>query len=196
MYKNLKILTSNKSKIKEYKEFGLNMDIESGEDQKEIDSTDYHLIAAHKAFNSGLYTIVEDTILIVNGDIWHDIKFKREVIPNNMEFYLNKPISWIVSLSFMTEDYIYVFEGSIDGFIGEVYNSNCDVFFDFDLYVHVEHNNRLWSLQELKDKNMKSKYSARKFAIESLLSFISGDSITYVKKFNSNLPLWNGNYQS
>ena len=96
IHKNIKLVTSNELKIKEFKRFGLPFKVVKGVDLKEVDS-DYITVVTHKAIEAGEGMLVEDTVLLVNGEEIVDIKWRVEEIQK----LKNPEIKWITSLGIL-----------------------------------------------------------------------------------------------
>jgi hypothetical protein len=195
--RHYKILTSNETKIAEYKCLNLNIDIEKGDDLPEISSSDYHLIAAHKAKDAGIFNIVEDTIIIIEDYVCYDLKFKIQDILDNLDKYKGMKAKSVVTISYMNEYNIFTFEGIVEGVIDNLYQKNEDstVGFHFDSFLYVNHKGRSTSIQELKDKKEEEQYSARRKAAILMKRQLSGIH-SATKTYSKNIQKWKGDYQS
>lgn len=191
---NLVLKSSNEKKIEEYKSICQDLQVSSGDDLPEISTTDWSLIAAYKAKHCCDMEIVEDTIVTIDNKVVHDIKFRIEKIKENINEYVGMKASCIVSIAFKHSDYIFVLEGETKGEIGEIYQTDKDVF-DFDTIFYVEHEGKKISFQELKENGLKNKYSPRTKAIKNLERLINGERDAIAKVYTSALPVWKGKYQ-
>ena len=180
---NVTLVSSNKNKIEEFKKHVPELIIKSGLDRKEVFGTMNEVII-HKSKDSGEGYLVEDTILLINGEEVVDIKWKIE------ELKEGDKASWIVSLGYNSGNYIYIVRGIIEGYITlkkEIKNG-----FGFDPYFIPINCKEKLSLMELDQKGMKDKYSARKIALENFKKMKF--DINPIKV--SSIPNWTGKYQN
>lgn len=72
----IKLLTSNPFKLAEYNSFGLKgFQAIQGPDLAEVDA-DSRTVILHKAKDAGADCLVEDAVLLIDGQEWSDIKFR------------------------------------------------------------------------------------------------------------------------
>lgn len=178
-YKSISIVSSNEKKIREYKQFGLDVNVEKGLDLPEVDGNMNDVII-YKSLLAGTNKIVEDTILEVDGVEINDIRWKIKQMNKNAS------AKWIVSLGLNDGEYIRVYRGIINGEL--VKTENVSVF-GFDDYFIPEGSNL--TLAKLDKKGQKSLFSARRIACENLIE----DNIEFKKKIDK-IPEWKGNYQN
>lgn len=174
------LTTSNKNKIKEFKDIlGNDLIIQSGKDIKEVDGTMDEVIL-YKSLEAGKGFIVEDTILICDGKEVVDIRWNQEDKLKNI-----KTASWIVSLGYNDGKNLNVFRGIINGIIVE---PKCEGF-GFDPYFLPDGSDI--TLAELDKQGLKNNFSARKIALLNLKNnnFYSSIKINEIEK-------WNGKYQN
>lgn len=196
---NLKFSTSNKKKQEEISQVS-NIPFTHSIDLPEIDSNDYILVAAHKAKDIYQHTgiegiITEDSILIIDGVVCTDIKFKYEDFKNNISDYIGKPVSFVVTLSVVVGDNIYCFKNSIKGTLG---NENDDGYV-FDPYIFVDDNGTQKSLAKLEQENRKQLFSPRTGAIRLLEDYFNEKAVNNDNIYSFKLKeisRWQGNYQS
>ena len=183
----MKLVTSNKFKLKEFQRFGLNLDIASGLDLEEVDGTPEEVIT-YKAIEAGNNLMVEDTILIVDGVEIVDI---REKI-NDLHLLINKKAIWKVSIACVINDKIKIATAEIEGFISQpTHDLNKSFGFDPFFTVYSKDLDQNLSLSQLEDINKKDNYSARKKCIDNFLNE-KGDFKIITK---DNVPQWKGAYQ-
>ena len=189
IHKNIKLSTSNKQKIEEFKSFGLTFAITEGKDLKEIADTSRNVII-HKALDSGEGILVEDTVLLINGKEVVDIRWKIK----ELSTLKNPIIQWVTSLAILDNGKVYVYTGETDCSLidnAETLNVPDDAF-GFDPYLVPSPNGfkSPYTFYELKKRGEKSMFSPRKFATEALLNGIYSDVIDA-----STIPAWEGDYQ-
>ena len=179
MLSKYKLVSSNKRKLEEYKSFGLDFDIASGNDLPEVDSNSFDVIA-YKAEMNGIHTISEDTSLhIENSNVGVNIKW----MINHLSEFVGKKALWEVVLGKNDGKFIYVYQGLINGIIVEPRGKG----YAFDPFFQPENCN--FTLAELDEQNLKHKFSARKNVAENLLND------NYLKKFSLPLEVWQGKWQ-
>ena len=82
MFTRLTFVSSNENKLKEFGDLGLiNLDIETGVDLQEVDGTPDQVII-HKAMAAGADRMVEDSILVVNGETLMDARWRLSEVGN------------------------------------------------------------------------------------------------------------------
>ncbi len=183
----LKLVTSNLNKLREYQRYGLsNLKIEKGRDLPEVAGTDIEVIL-YKALDAGVNCIVEDTSLNVKGypDFGVNIRWAinnlKSVNPNGVH------AEWVVLLGVNDGVNINVYKGSVIGLIKPIENVPENAF-GFDPYFFPKGVNK--SLYDLEQENQKDKYSARKIAVSNLIK----DSSILTKSIEK-IPKWTGKYQ-
>jgi len=176
--KELFIVTSNPKKLKEYNDFGLSLKAKVGKDLPEVDSNIDDVIT-YKSLDAGINTIVEDTVLVVDGKEIVDIRWRIK------EMNENAPATWIVSLGVNDGVKIKVYRGYINGMLVK---KDDITGFGFDEYF-VPYGTDL-TLGELDRIGQKPEYSARKMAVENLLE----DNLYFDVNIND-IKEWKGNYQ-
>ena len=180
----MKLVSSNKFKLAEFRRFGLDIDIQEGLDLKEVLGTSKEVVI-YKAIEAGTNLIVEDTILTIDGEEIVDIREKISSINQ----YKGKQALWTVSLACVVNGKVYVTQASIEG---EIKESQTDITkaFGFDPFFYPKTDMNL-SLHSLELIGLKDSFSARKKAIEQ---FISKNENFEIIKLNDIQP-WTGKYQ-
>jgi inosine/xanthosine triphosphate pyrophosphatase family protein len=183
----LKLVTSNKHKLNEFRRFGLTLEMSPGLDLKEVSGTSKQVIL-HKALEAGNNLLVEDTILTINGVEVVDIRAKINELNNQPE----ANAVWTVSLAALQDDNVYTASASIKGTIKVLNRDIPKDAFGFDPYFLPDGHPMKLSLYDLEKQGQKDLYSARKQAI---INFINqtGDFSTTLKK---DIKKWEGEYQS
>jgi len=176
--KELVIVTSNKKKLQEYNDFGLDVTAEPGLDLPEVDSNIDDVIV-YKALAAGENKIVEDTILEVDGVEVVDIRWKIK------EMNVNASARWIVSLGLNDGKQIKVYRGIIEG---QLVKTDDISGFGFDEYFIP--NGSPYTLGQLDRQGNKALFSARKIACENLLN----NNEEFVENID-NIANWVGGYQ-
>lgn len=176
--KELTIVTSNPKKLKEYNDFGLNVKAETGKDLPEVDSNIDDVIV-YKSLDAGINKIVEDTVLIVDGEEIVDIRWKIK------EMNQDASATWVVSLGVNDGEKIKVYRGFIDG---KLVKKDDITGFGFDEYFVP--NGTDMTLGELDRIGRKPEFSARKIAVENLLD----NNICFDVDIDK-IDTWKGDYQ-
>lgn len=189
-----KLVTSNQNKILEYQSIGLPISVENGADLPEIDSEDFSLIAAYKSKMAGNFNIIEDSILIIDGKIYHDIKFRIKDIVANVQQYYNKPVTWVLTLATLIEGEIHLFQNRLSGHINEPYQG-VPLGFGFDSYFYINVEGDSKSLHELKEQGLKNKYSPRLLALQKFYNFATNNNPSDQIYSIDSLEEWTGNFQ-
>ena len=177
--------SSSAGKLAEYASFGLKLKQKTLEDAPEVLGTEEEVII-YKALNFGENILVEDTSLSVEGaDLGINIKWLLHELHNNSNFNGKKAV-WQVYLGLVYEGKMYLAESSLSGVIVSA-KANRDSFGFDSVFLPDGESKTLW---ELKQEGLKTNHSARKKAIDKLLS---GE---YSKVLDlEDIPLWTGKYQ-
>lgn len=191
LHKNIKLVSSNKNKIAEFKRFGLPCDVAEGIDIKEIQSNLEDVIL-YKALDAGVGNLVEDTVLSFNDEEIVDIRWRLSELAE-----LKDPvIHWTTSLAVLDEDgFVYIYSSSIQCKLidGAAEITTPDDAFGFDPYLVpvVNNTHETKTFYELEKEGIKDHYAPRKMAVNLLL--IGG----YKAKIKaSQVPKWIGAYQN
>lgn len=143
--------------------------------------------------------VVEDTVLIIEGKPYTDIKFRLKEIQDNLHYYLGKSVFFVVTLSFVNDGYFYCMEGEVAGVIGKPVDKG----YSFDPYIYVQRHNSSEksqvSMARLKLDGEKNTYSSRTMAVKKLLTWAGlTDQEQKLAAFApvDSLPPWEGSYQA
>lgn len=178
------LLTSNEDKLREFQaHLGDTLKMSKGKDIKEIDA-ESELVALYKSLEAGANTIVEDTVLIINGKEVVDIRYKLDSL---QEIQSIPSTLWQVMLAFNDGEHIHLFRGVTVGILKAVESVPDDAFgFDANFFpVGAEK-----SLYELDKADLKKNFSARNKALDNMANWVCYQSI----KINEIAP-WQGDYQ-
>lgn len=190
IHKNIMLNTSNENKIKEFKRFGLPFSVSKGVDIKEIQS-DIDNVILHKALDSAENILVEDTVLIVNGEEVVDIRWKIKEIQEMS----NPDILWVTSLAIKSDGFIYIYRGKTQCSLIEDADKLIipNDAFGFDPLLKPIVNNKIINktFYQLEKELIKDNFSPRKIAVENLLS----SNYMSMIKVNS-ISKWTGLYQN
>ncbi len=189
LHKAIKLTTSNLNKIEEFKRFGLSFEIAEGLDLKEVDSSIDDVIL-YKAIDAGDNLLVEDTVLVVNGEEVVDIRWKIEELKKQD----NPDIKWITSLAIKDEGFIYIYRGEIKCALAK---NASDIMapedsFGFDPYLCPILNEVVIdkTFYDLNKEGLKDNYSPRKMAVNQL-----NNGLFLAKIKSDSVQKWTGNYQ-
>lgn len=180
----MKLVSSNKFKLKEFKRFGLDIDIQEGLDLKEVLGTSKEVVI-YKAIEAGENLLVEDTILEVDGVEIVDIRKKI----NQISQFKGKEAIWRVSLACLVNGEVLYSTASVKGEIKEP-QTDPEKAFGFDPYFYPKHDMNL-SLHSLELSGLKDSFSARKMAIGNFLN----QKENFEKISINSIPKWTGEYQ-
>lgn len=163
------LVTSNPRKRREYARFGLDLDIRPGEDLPEVHGTPAE-VAIHKAKAVGTGAVVEDTVIIVDGHPWVDIKWAKQ----HLKEFEGSRVQWQVTLAHNDGEKIDLFVGSISGVL--IYPETVrPESFGFDAYFIPDGFD--CTLDELELAGRKDEVSARKIATQKLLNRTPDQSV-------------------
>jgi inosine/xanthosine triphosphate pyrophosphatase family protein len=175
------LLTSNADKIREFSSFGLsNLTFAKGPDIEEVDGTPDEVIV-YKAIAAGAKCIVEDSVVLVDGEPMVDIRWNLAELGS----VVGKPIDFEVRLGVNDGSSIHVFKGKTSGRIVEPRGEGG---FGFDPFFEV--NGTGMTLAELAADGLKDVNSPRLEAIRQLLSW-EADFSTELKSVSA----WRGPMQ-
>ena len=177
------LLSSSKNKIKEFKHLVelllFNLKVALGKDLPEIEGSMDEVIL-YKSLDAGKGYLVEDTILIIDGQEVVDIRWNQED-----KLKENQKAQWAVSIGYNDGVSIKVFRGIIEGIIV----NPIGVGYGFDPYFLP--NNSELSLAQLDERGLKDDFSSRKLALEK----VKGNNYLFERKISS-IPKWEGEYQN
>lgn len=189
--------TSNKTKIKEFKEYFPELEIINGPDIKEVLGTLDEVIL-YKSLSAGKDILVEDTVLVINNEVKVDIKWNVDSIKEG------DSLKWITSIGYNDGNQIFVSRASINGIATK---SKGQKGFAFDPYfiplelIPIYESNEIdiiekdsltgLTLADLDKIGKKKLFSAR---INALINFKNKKFIS-VTNINDIVP-WSGIYQN
>lgn len=178
------LTTSSEIKRREFARFGpKGLAIESGDDLPEIMSIPDDIIV-HKAIAAGENKLVEDTILVVDGEPWVDIKFRKHELEKG-HVPDGTPLVWEVRLGFVQDGKVYSYLGQISG-------QSCKFTIPgggFDPYFFITEQAK--SLAQLEVEGIKDAYSSRRIALEKLTL-----AQPYSVLERSSIQKWEGAWQN
>jgi len=180
----MKLVSSNQTKLNEFKRIIPSITATEGKDLKEVQGTPEEVII-YKAIEAGKDCVVEDTILIIDGEEVIDIKWKIQEL-QKINSRKCTPVSWQVLLGFNTGKTIEIYRGIVNGII---IPDSLDQGYGFDPYFLPDGSDV--TLAVLESVGGKDRFSARRNALINLKSrrFIKTISI-------KDVPIWTGNYQN
>jgi len=179
-----KLVTSNEMKLKEFNSFGLDLTIEKGMDLPEIDTPNAVDVIIYKSRDAGKGTIVEDTTVSIDGVSMTDIKFKL----SELAYHEGASITWSTYLAKNDGESVHIYHGCSIGKV-KIPDFVPNVKHAFDPYFVPNGETR--TLFELNQLGLKSKYSARLFAVESLMKKQSVGIVAL-----DDIAEWEGEYQA
>lgn len=156
------LVSSNPRKLKELARYGLELELRSGADLPEVDGTPLE-VAIHKAKLAGPGAVVEDTVVIVAGQPWVDIRWNTQALQEHE----GAPVTWQVTLAHNDGQAIRLFVGQVQGTIVCPTTVRADAF-GFDPFVLPE--GFSLTLDELEQQGRKDEVSARKRAALALVA--------------------------
>ena len=178
------LVTSNHKKLEEFQRILPELESQSGDDLREVDGTPEEVII-YKSLEAGVGSVVEDTILIIDGKEVVDIKWKIDEL-KSVKTFDTIDVSWQVLLGYNTGKHIEIYRGTINGIL---LPGSIDKGYGFDPYILPDGADV--SLAVLETEGNKDKFSARYNALINLKN----------KKIDtcyniSTLPPWVGKYQN
>lgn len=179
--------SSNKSKIHEYQNFGLNIITKSIPDLREVDGSELDVIIYKVLELQEENVLVEDSTLTVEGaQFGVNTKWLMNELKNNPDYHGRKA-SWWVYIGFLYQNKVYVCFNEIKGSINQQRLN--EEAFGFDSIFIPE--GSLETLYELKCKGLKDNYSPRKKAVLKIID----KNYDLIKETDS-IPVWTGKYQN
>jgi len=180
----MKLVSSNETKLKEFQRILPEMEILKGLDLKEVQGTPEEVII-YKSLEAGKGTVVEDTILIIEGEEIVDIKWKIQELKKLPKGNTIKA-SWQVMLGYNTGNKIEIYKGIVNGII---IPESKDEGYGFDPYFLPD--GSAVTLAKLEDKGNKDRFSARTNALVNL-KMKRKEKVLRTKT----IPKWTGKYQN
>lgn len=175
------LVTSNENKAQEFARFGLSeISFAKGEDIEEVDGTPDEVIV-YKAIQAGAMRVVEDSVVLVDGDAMVDIRWKLSALGD----LVGKPISFEVRLGANDGSDIHVFTGITHG---RIVAPRGEGGFGFDPFFEVDGTGM--TLAELAAVGRKDENSPRLEAVKRLLAW----DADFTSEIGS-MPRWTGPMQ-
>lgn len=179
-FSKLKLVSSNAKKLEEYKRFGVeDLQIETGVDLNEVDGTPLEVII-HKAIAAGAGRIVEDSVLVVDGETFVDARWRLDSVNE----WFGKRATWIVNLGINDNGVVSVYTGTVDG----VFQPARGEGWDYDPYFLIEEENM--TLAQLENAGRKDEYSARNRAARNMI-----DNVPAHRTAIEDVQDWVGSFQ-
>jgi inosine/xanthosine triphosphate pyrophosphatase family protein len=180
------VKSSNARKLAEIGRFGLAVMVEPGVDLPEVEGTPEQ-VATYKALAAGPCVLVEDTSLDVEGfDAGVNIRWLLENLKKQIKASGQSPKAvWRVMVAVHDDEQLYVAKAEVPGrMVAEPRGAG----FSFDAYFVPDGHEE--TLGEMESAGTKDQVSARKAAVQNLLSgHCSAIPL-------SDIPEWTGAYQA
>jgi inosine/xanthosine triphosphate pyrophosphatase family protein len=179
-FSKLKLVSSNARKLEEYRRFGVeDLQVETGIDLNEVDGTPLEVII-HKAIAAGHGRIVEDSVLIVEGETFVDARWRLDSVHE----WFGKRTSWVVNLGVNEDGVVSVYTGTVDG----VFQPARGEGWDYDPYFLIEQEDM--TLAQLENVGRKDEYSARNRAVRNMI-----DNVPDARTAIEDVQEWSGAFQ-
>lgn len=186
----MKLVTSNPRKLAEFKRMADaigadvigDLEMAAGVDLPEVDGSAEDVVV-QKALLAGPGTIVEDTILEVDGEEVVDIRWRISEMGQ-----VHAKARWVVSVAANDGDVIKVYRGIVEGEIDPT-RSMPENAFGFDPYFVPDQSGGR-SLHDLEMVGLKDRYSARFAAIKALCE----GRPDFTRSIDA-IPVWRGGWQ-
>jgi inosine/xanthosine triphosphate pyrophosphatase family protein len=107
---NLRLVSSNQRKLAEFRELGLPMAVAIGQDLPEVDGTPDEVIL-HKSVAAGAGTLIEDTVLEIDGVPVVDIRWRL----GGLDRSEGSRAAFVVSLAMNDGNTVRVWRGRTEG---------------------------------------------------------------------------------
>jgi inosine/xanthosine triphosphate pyrophosphatase family protein len=183
------LITSNASKRAEFESLGLNIDIRSGMDIKEVDA-DHETVAIYKALEAGIGAVIDDTILIFNGEEVVDVRWRIQELVT-MARDTQPCIEWVVLLAHNTGTEVRLYKASVTCEVDDRFDINNPPSdgFAFDPFLRPQGQTK--TFYELEREGVKLEHSPRGLAIRAMVN----GQVHRVQKI-ADIPAWTGAYQN
>ncbi|WP_171049083.1 non-canonical purine NTP pyrophosphatase [Rhizobium sp. MHM7A] len=179
-FSKLKLVSSNARKLEEYRRFGVeDLQVETGVDLNEVDGTPLEVII-HKAIAAGPGRIVEDSVLVVEGETFVDARWRLDSVHE----WFGKRTTWVVNLGVNEDGVVSVYTGTVDG----VFQPARGKGWDYDPYFLIEHEDM--TLAQLESVGRKDEYSARNRAARNMI-----DNVPTERAVIEDVQEWTGSFQ-
>lgn len=193
-FSDIKFLTSNPQKAKDFTDFGLGVQSFTT-DIIEVLSPDVETVVLHKARDTGLNNIVvEDTALTVEGANFFgtEIKHIYESIKDDEKFHNHQTV-WEVSLCMKKGSMFYIASGRTKGILKY---PSLDIGYNFNKIFAIPNANNEYQHFELFSEEDKKIISPRFKALRLLTNALKTDNYSNILMINEkDIPDWSGKYQ-
>lgn len=191
---NIKFLTTNPKKAKDFTDFGLGVQAFDKE-IIEVLSQDVEIVALYKAKDTELNNIVvEDTALTVEGAEFFgtQIKYVYESIKEDESFNYHKTV-WEVSLCMKKDEHFYIATGRTEGVLKY---PALDIGYHFDRIFAVKNQNAEYQQFELFSPEEKQQIGPRFKALRLLTKALQNNDYSELKIIHEkDVPQWKNAYQ-
>lgn len=191
---DIKFLTTNPKKAKDFTDFGLGVQ-SFDKEILEVLSPDVEIVALYKAKDTGLNNIVvEDTALSVEGAGFFgtQIKYIYERIKDDESFNYHKTV-WEVSLCMKKDDYFYIATGRTEGVLKY---PALDIGYHFDRIFAIKTQDNQYQQFELFSPEEKLEIGPRFKALRLLTQALKNNDYSELKVIHEkDVPKWSGDYQ-
>ena len=183
-FSKIKLYSSNEKKLQEYRDMGIPIEILKGVDLPEVNGTPEEVIV-YKSMMAGPNSLVEDSILLIEGEPVIDIKWKIADLVNTAD----KHAEFLVNLAVNDGVDIFLWKGVV---VGKLISPDVlpKEYFGFDPFFVPENSNDQ-SLHALRHIGKKEDFSPRVLALKSFLS----EKPYFCEKIQ-NIPEWTGDWQN
>lgn len=179
-FSKLKLVSSNSRKLEEYRRFGVeDLQVATGVDLNEVDGTPLEVII-HKAIAAGPGHIVEDSVLIVEGETFVDARWRLDSVHE----WFGKRTTWVVNLGVNEDGIVSVYTGTVEG----VFQPARGEGWDYDPYFLIEQEDM--TLAQLENAGRKDEYSARNRAAKNMIENIPAERVAI-----DDVQAWTGAFQ-
>lgn len=176
------LVSSNRKKLAEISRYGLDLDLRTIEDLPEVEGTPEQ-VAIHKALAAGPGAVVEDTILMVAGQPWIDVRWTLDKV----RAHAGDHAVWRTTLAHHDGAAIRLYTGEVPGRLVPAETVRLDAF-GFDPWFCPDGYEQ--SLDELEQVGRKDEVSARRRAVQALLSQQSSLTVPI-----DQVEAWEGGWQ-
>lgn len=191
---NIKFLTTNPKKAKDFTDFGLGVQAFDKE-ILEVLSPDVEIVALYKAKDTQLNNIVvEDTALTVDGAEFFgtQIKYVYESIKDDENFNNHKTV-WEVSLCMKKDEHFYIATGRTEGILKY---PALDIGYHFDRIFAIKNKHNEYQQFELFSPEEKQIIGPRFKALRLLTQALKNNDYSQLKVIHEkDVPDWKSSYQ-
>lgn len=192
--KEIKFLTTNPKKAKDFSDFGLGVQ-SFDKEIIEVLSSDVETVVLYKAKDTALNNIVvEDTALSVEGAYFYgtEIKHIYEEIQDDANFHNHKTV-WEVSLCMKSGDNFYIATGRTEGILKY---PACETGYHFDKIFAIKNPKNEYQHFELYTPEEKLIIGPRFKALRLLTEALKNKDYSQLRIIHEkDVPNWNGKYQ-